>query len=97
MVFEDDAVLAFRDIHPQAPVHLLLIPKKHIQSVDALEMEDGGVLNHLVMVARDLAREHGVAASGYRLLTNINGDAGQSVGHMHFHLLGGRLLGWPPG
>ena len=97
VVFEDETVLAFRDIHPQAPVHLLLIPKKHIRNMDALEPGDAAVLDRLMEVARDLAREHGVAQGGYRLLTNTNGDAGQSIWHLHFHLLGGRQLGWPPG
>ena len=97
MVFEDEMIFAFHDIHPQAPVHLLLIPKKHIQSVDALESGDGAVISRLLEAARDLARAQGVAEGGYRLLTNTNGDAGQSVGHLHFHLLGGRALGWPPG
>jgi histidine triad (HIT) family protein len=97
VAFEDETVLAFCDIHPQAPLHLLLIPKKHIRSVDALEAGDGAVVGHLFEVARDLARAHGVAAGGYRLVTNTNEGAGQSVWHMHFHLLGGRPFGWPPG
>jgi histidine triad (HIT) family protein len=97
VVYEDDTIVAFRDIHPQAPVHLLLIPKKHIRSVDALEPGDGAVVGRLFETARALAREHGVADGGYRLVTNTNEDAGQSVGHLHFHLLGGRPFGWPPG
>lgn len=97
VVYEDDAVLAFRDIHPQAPLHLLIIPKKHIRNVDALEPGDAAVVARLFEAARDLAREHGVAGDGYRLVTNTNEGAGQSVWHLHFHLLGGRRLGWPPG
>jgi histidine triad (HIT) family protein len=97
VVYEDDGVLAFRDIQPQAPLHLLLIPKRHIRNVDALGPGDGAVVARLFEVARDLAREHGVADGGYRLVTNVNEGAGQSVWHLHFHLLGGRPLGWPPG
>ena len=97
MVYEDAEVFAFRDIHPQAPVHLLLIPKRHIRNVDALMPGDGAVVGHLIEVARDLAREHGIAPGGYRLVANTGEGAGQSVWHLHFHLLGGRPLGWPPG
>jgi histidine triad (HIT) family protein len=95
--YEDDACLAFHDIQPQAPVHILVIPKRHIASLlDANEAEDA-LLGSLVRVARDLAREHGLGERGFRLVFNYGPEAGYSVFHVHLHLLGGRLLGWPPG
>jgi len=97
VVFEDEDILAFRDIDPKAPVHILLIPKKHIESLETADAADQVLFGKLVMTARDLARKEGVAPDGYRLVLNTNRGAGQSVWHLHFHLLGGRLLGWPPG
>ena len=97
VVFEDEDILAFRDIDPKAPVHILLIPKKHIESLETADAADQVLFGKLVMAARDLARKEGVAPDGYRLVLNTNRGAGQSVWHLHFHLLGGRLLGWPPG
>lgn len=96
-VYEDDKCLAFRDVNPQAPVHLLVIPKKEIASIDAVEEDDGPLLGHLWIVIRNLAREQGLAEGGYRVVVNCGRDAGQSVDHLHFHLLGGRDLTWPPG
>lgn len=97
IVYEDDLCLAFEDISPQAPTHVLLIPKREVSSLDALEEQDAALAGHLMLVARRLARELGVAESGYRLVTNIGRDGGQSVDHLHFHLLAGRSLTWPPG
>ncbi len=97
IVFEDDQVLAFRDIHPQAPVHILIIPKKPIVRIGLATSEDQAVLGHLLLVAPEIARKAGVADSGYRLIFNNGKDAGEAVPHLHCHLLGGRAMGWPPG
>jgi histidine triad (HIT) family protein len=94
---EDEESVAFHDIDPRAPVHVLIIPREHISSVDQLREENAGLMGHLFMVARSLARELGVADSGYRMVVNSGRDAGQSVDHVHMHLLGGRPLKWPPG
>lgn len=95
--FEDERVLAFHDIDPQAPVHVLIIPKKHIDSVLGLTAEDDALLAHMFRVAQKLAAELGVAEKGFRLVLNTGEEGGQSVPHLHMHLLGGRNLGWPPG
>jgi len=97
IVFEDDVVLAFRDIAPKAPTHLLLIPREHITSAASLTEQNGPMLGRLFAVAAQLARDEGVARTGYRLTTNSGAGAGQSVMHLHFHLMGGRQMGWPPG
>lgn len=97
IVFENDRVLAFRDINPGAPVHVLVIPKKHISGIDAAKDEDAGLLGELQRAARDIARAEGVEKSGYRLVVNSGPDAGQAVAHLHLHLLGGRKFKWPPG
>lgn len=97
VVHRDDLVLAFRDISPKAPTHLLLIPQRHIASAAELTAADGELLCRLFVVAAQLARDVGVAEGGYRMVTNSGRDAGQSVAHLHFHLLGGRSMGWPPG
>ena len=94
IAFQDETVVAFHDIAPQAPVHVLIIPRKHIESAQALTMEDNDLLCHMFEVARKLAAELGVADSGYRLITNIGKDAGQSVAHLHLHLIGGKTLNW---
>lgn len=96
-VYEDDEVVAFRDIDPQAPVHVLVIPRRHIESADALAAADAPTVMAMFAAAQRVARALGVAESGYRLVTNIGADAGQSVQHLHLHLLGGRSLQWPPG
>lgn len=96
IIYEDDLCLAFRDINPQAPTHVLLIPKKEIASTDELTEEDGPLLGHLFTVIRRLAKEAGLG-DGYRVITNCGPLAGQTVPHLHFHLLGGRPLLWPPG
>jgi histidine triad (HIT) family protein len=97
VVFEDDRSVAFRDINPQAPVHILIIPRKHIHSLDTARAEDEPELGHLFTVAAQLAREEGIDKSGYRTVVNTGPGAGQSVFHVHMHLLGGRTLHWPPG
>lgn len=93
LVYEDDSLLAFKDIFPQAPVHLLLIPKAHCEGLGDMTPEIAAVVGRLPGVAAKLAQEHGVAASGWRLLTNAGPDSGQTVFHLHFHLLGGKPLG----
>jgi histidine triad (HIT) family protein len=97
VVHDGERLLAFRDINPQAPVHLLVIPKQHVASLADAEDEHGGVLGELLLLARDLAFAEGIAEAGFRTVMNTGRDGGQSVGHLHLHLLGGRSLGWPPG
>jgi histidine triad (HIT) family protein len=97
IVYRDDAVVAFKDIRPGAPVHLLIVPRKHIESVSSLETQDLPVIGAIFMAAAKLAKDLGVAESGYRVVVNNGPDAGQSVFHLHYHLLGGRPLRWPPG
>lgn len=96
-VAEDEDWMAFRDIDPQAPVHVLVIPKRHVESVAALEAEDRELAGRLVLAAAETARELGVDADGYRIVTNRGEKAGQSVFHLHLHLLAGRPMTWPPG
>ena len=95
--FSDDTLVAFHDINPQAPTHLLLIPRRHVGSLADLTAADGGLLERLAMTAARLARELGLEAAGYRLVINCGEAAGQTVPHLHLHLLAGRRLGWPPG
>ena len=97
IVYEDDDVLAFNDINPQAPLHVLIIPKKHIRTLNDAGEEDEPLLGKLMNVARMIARENGVDEEGYRVVMNCNRGAGQTVFHIHLHLLGGRTLTWPPG
>lgn len=97
VVYEDDRCLAFRDVSPQAPTHVLVIPKKEIASTDALADGDADLLAHLWLVIRDLARKLGVEKSGYRVVVNCGPDGGQTVDHLHIHLLAGRPMTWPPG
>lgn len=97
IVHESDHVVAFRDANPQAPTHILLIPKQHLESVEGLERGHGDLLAEIFQGAIHLAGADGVDRSGYRLVTNVGPDAGQSVAHLHFHLLGGRKMSWPPG
>ncbi len=101
-VYKDDLVHAFHDINPVAPVHILIVPKKHIFGIQELEPEDEGLVGHMLYVARKIAEEQGLAPDeelngGYRLVFNVGRDAGQSVFHLHLHLIGGRRMGWPPG
>jgi histidine triad (HIT) family protein len=95
--FEDELCLAFHDVHPQAPVHVLVIPKKPIESLEHADEADAAVLGHLQLVLQRIARELGIHETGYRVVMNCGRDGGQSVSHIHYHLLGGRSLAWPPG
>ena len=97
IVYEDDDVLAFRDIHPQAPVHVLFIPKKSIATLNDLTENDALLIGKLVLAATRWANAQGFAENGYRLVTNCNRDGGQTVFHIHLHLLAGRAMQWPPG
>ena len=97
IVRESEGVVAFRDVNPQAPTHILLIPKEHVTSVAELSDHHAGVLADIMQAAAQLARADGIADSGWRLVTNVGADAGQTVFHLHFHLLGGRAMDWPPG
>ena len=97
VVRESDHVLAFRDVNPQAPVHILLIPKEHLESVADVAENHAGILADIMQAATQLANAEGIAESGWRLVTNVGADGGQTVYHLHFHLLGGRPMTWPPG
>jgi histidine triad (HIT) family protein len=97
IVYEDDLVLAFRDIRPQAPTHILVIPKQPIVRIGEAKTEDQAVLGHLLLKAAEVARQAGLADSGYRLVFNHGRNAGEAVLHLHCHILGGRPLSWPPG
>lgn len=97
IVYENDSVLAFRDIDPQAPTHILIIPKRRVPTINDLTAADAGMIGEMVLAARDIAKQEGVSENGYRLVFNCNRDGGQSVYHIHLHLLGGRRLTWPPG
>ena len=96
-LFETDTLVAFHDLAPQAPVHVLIIPRRHLTSLAAVATEDGALLGELQLAAVRAARETGILESGFRLVSNAGSDGGQSVDHLHFHLLGGRALHWPPG
>ena len=97
IVFEDDQCLAFRDISPQAPIHILIIPKKTIARIGAAQVDDQSLLGHLLLTAADIARRENIATTGYRLVINNGSHGGETVPHLHIHLLGGRHLNWPPG
>lgn len=97
IVFEDNKVMAFEDVKPQAPVHIVIIPKHHMERLSDLKDEDARLLGSLVLTAKKVAREKGIQGSGYRVVINCNKDAGQAVLHVHLHLLGGRPMAWPPG
>ncbi|MCG7864789.1 MAG: histidine triad nucleotide-binding protein [gamma proteobacterium symbiont of Stewartia floridana] len=96
-VYEDDDVLAFRDINPQAPCHVLIIPKKHISTLNDLTEEDAELVGKLYLAAAKVAKQEGIDEAGYRTVMNCNEQAGQTVFHIHLHLLGGRRMNWPPG
>jgi histidine triad (HIT) family protein len=97
IVYEDSRIIAFNDINPQAPTHVLVVPKKHIATLNDLAPEDDGLVGELVRRASAIARERGIAEGGYRTLFNTNRESGQTVFHIHLHLLGGRSMHWPPG
>ncbi len=96
-VYEDDKVYAFNDIEPQAPTHIIIVPKMHISSSNELTDDNAEVIGHIFTVAAKIAKEKGFAEKGWRIVNNCGEDGGQTVGHIHFHLLAGRNLGWPPG
>lgn len=96
-VYEDEKIFAFEDINPQAPVHILIIPKKHFASLNEMEEVDKELVGHMFFTAAKIAKEKDIAESGYRTVFNTNKGAGQAVFHLHMHLLGGRQLSWPPG
>lgn len=96
-VYEDELVYAFEDIAPQAPVHIIIIPKAHIASANELSDDNASVVGHIFAVAAQIAKEKGFAEKGWRVVNNCGEDGGQTVGHLHFHVLAGRNLGWPPG
>lgn len=97
IIFEDEKILAFEDIRPLAPVHILVIPKEHIEKVSDLNKSNADLIASLVLGAKRIAKDKGIEESGYRIVFNCNKDAGQEVFHLHLHLLGGRKFGWPPG
>jgi histidine triad (HIT) family protein len=97
LVYQDERLVAFKDTNPQAPVHILIIPRKHLAGVLDVEIADGALISEIFQVAARLAREQGVAESGFRIVVNSGSNAGQSVFHLHYHLLGGRRMTWPPG
>lgn len=97
VLYRDEEIVAFRDVHPVAPIHVLIIPQRHVDSLDVVGDDSPGLLDHMGRVARLLAAREGVSSSGYRLVINTGGDAGQSVFHLHMHMLAGRRMNWPPG
>ena len=97
IVFENDKVIAFKDINPAAPIHLLIIPKKNIKTINDIEENDKELIGELFLAAKKIAKDYNIDKNGYRLIFNCNDDAGQTVFHIHMHLLAGRKLSWPPG
>jgi len=97
IVHEDETTIAFNDINPQAPVHIIVIPKRHIERVSELTADDSDLISRVIFAGNKIAKEKGLAESGYRFVLNCNRDAGQVVFHIHMHLLGGRKMSWPPG
>lgn len=95
--YQDDKVFVFHDLHPRAPTHMLIVPKKHIATVNDVTPEDAALLGHMVLTAKQLAQAEGFAEQGFRLVMNCNSWGGQTVFHLHLHLLGGRTMDWPPG
>lgn len=96
-VYEDDKILAFKDIEPQAPVHIIIIPKEHISSANAITCENAEVIAHIFTKIPEISKDAGVSEKGYRVVNNCGKDGGQTVDHIHFHLMGGREFGWPAG
>lgn len=97
ILFEDSELVAFRDIRPQTPTHILVIPKRHIATINHTTASDANLLGKMILCAKNTAENEGVAEKGYRLVFNVNSDGGQDVHHIHLHLLGGRQMTWPPG
>ena len=97
VVLQDDETLAFDDINPQAPVHTLVIPKKHVAAVEECGIQDQSLLGQLLLACSKIAKQKGLPGSGYRIVANTGRDGGQTVFHLHFHVMGGRHMGWPPG
>lgn len=97
IIYESDRAIAFRDINPQAPTHVLIIPRQHIATINEITEDDHAVIGSLYLAAQEIARQEGCAEQGYRVVMNCNEAAGQTVFHIHLHLLGGRSLSWPPG
>lgn len=97
IVYQDEQAVAFEDVNPQAPVHVLVVPRRHIPSAGELAAADAGLLGHLALTCVKIAQDKGIAGSGYRIVTNTGANAGQSVFHLHLHVLGGRPMAWPPG
>lgn len=97
VIFQDENIMAFRDINPQAPEHLLIIPKKHIATINEVEQNDANLLGNMILLAKNLAAKYNLKDKGYRLVFNVNSAGGQEVYHIHLHLLGGRQMQWPPG
>ena len=97
MVYEDDKVIAFKDISPEAPIHVIIIPRQHIVNLNLLKQDEVEIIGHIFMVAKKIVKTLGIDKSGYRIVNNCGEQGGQTVQHLHFHLLGGRMLKWPPG
>ncbi len=97
IVYEDGEIVAFKDINPKAPVHFVVIPRKHIASLNEIAESDADILGKMLLRIKEIAHKHGIAEGGYRTVINCNKDAGQEVFHIHMHVLGGRKMGWPPG
>ena len=97
IVYEDDKVIGFKDISPEAPVHVIIIPKQHISDLNCLQQDESEIIGHIFIVAKQIAKTLGIAEDGYRIVNNCGKQGGQTVQHLHFHLLGGRMLKWPPG
>ncbi|MCL5991619.1 MAG: histidine triad nucleotide-binding protein [Bacteroidetes bacterium] len=97
IIYEDEYVVAFEDVNPVAPIHILIVPQKQIPTINDANLEDTALLGHVILTAAKLANQRGVSENGYRLVINCNKDAGQTVFHIHCHLLGGRIFNWPPG
>lgn len=97
IIYEDDLIIVFKDLNPKAPTHLLVIPKKHINSMNEIDNSNSNVIGHIFTIIPKLAKEFGFFSKGYRVISNCGQDGGQTVGHIHFHVLAGRQLQWPPG
>lgn len=97
IIYQDDILLAFHDIHPQAPIHVLIVPRMHIETINELHHEDRKLVGDMVLKAKDIAKTLGISADGYRLIFNCNKNGGQEIYHIHLHLFGGRQMQWPPG